>query len=130
MPQSELDKEIKKLLSTESPSNVLELVKTQHKMDKIGNSVLALLFLAYIEVKGWVDEDNGISPVILMDELCDINIYFRPTNGNQWARSNTGEIGTKYIIKREPKNGPAHSIQLLGFNKNIKGKRTIKKRDI
>ena len=64
---------------------------------------------------------------ILLEDLCAINTYFRPTNGNQWARSHEGVIGSKYIIERKTKNGQAYSIQLVGFNDSLKGQRTVRK---
>ena len=125
--KNELSEKIEVMLKEEKACNVFEFIKTSHQTDKIENSTLALLFLAYIDTIGWENEAEGISPIILMEDLCQINTYFRPTNGNQWARSHEGVIGSKYIIDRKKKDGQAYSIQLVGFNSSLRGLRSIRK---
>lgn len=125
--KNELSIKIENMLKKEKASDVFEFIKTSHQTDKIENSTLALLFLAYVDIIGWENEAEGISQIILLEDLCQINTYFRPTNGNQWARSDSGAIGSKYIIKRKTKNGQAYSIQLVGFNNSLKIQRRIRK---
>lgn len=127
MTSEELSKKIEQMLQKEKASDVFEFIKTSHQKDKLENSTLALLFLAYIDTIGWENEDEGISPVVLMDDLCKINVHFRPTNGNQWARSHEGPIGKKYVIDRKRKGNKAYSIQLVGFENSLKGARSINK---
>jgi len=128
MPQikNDLSVQIEKMLETEHPSDVFDFIKASHKTEKIENSTLAKIFLAYVNEIGWENEDKGISQVVLIDDLCAINTYFRPTNGNQWARSNVREIGEKYIIKRENKGNKAYSIQLIGFNNSLRSQSNIR----
>jgi hypothetical protein len=115
------------MLENEQPSNVLEFVKVSHQKDKLADSTLALLFLAYVNTIGWEDEENGISPLIKMSDLHKINVWFQSTNGCQWARSDNSFLGKQYIIERPKKNGSVFAIKLNGFNDSNKRNRSIKK---
>lgn len=126
--KNELSEKIEQMLKTEKPSDVFEFIKTTHRTDKIENSTLAILFLKYVDIIGWEDEDAGVSPIVLIDDLCKINTYFRSTNGCQWARTDSGQIGEKYRIDRQKKKGykGIYSIQLVGFNDSLKRNRGIR----
>lgn len=121
------DKKIKELLQTEKPDVVIEFVKTNHKEDKLKPSTLADLFLAYVSVVGWEDEEKGISPLIEMTDLCQINSWFKSTNGCQWARSDNSQLGKVYTIERQLKGGSVSAIKLTGFNDSDKRNRSIRK---
>lgn len=126
-PKDELSQRIEYMLENEQPSNVLEFVKVSHQKDKLADSTLALLFIAYVNTIGWEDEENGISPLVRISDLCDINVWFQSTNGCQWARSDNSFLGKQYIIERPKRNGSVYAIKLNGFNDSNKRYRGIKK---
>lgn len=124
---SAIDSAISKLIKEETASTVLEAVKANYHDEYLQPSTLAALFLTYIEVIGWEDEENGISPPILITDLCKINKWFKSTNGNQWARSDNSMLGKKFKIERVKKSNSVYSIKLTGFNNNHKRNRSIRK---
>lgn len=121
------DQKIKELMAKETPAVVIEFVKTNHKEDILKPSTLADLFLAYVSVVGWEDEENGISPEIEIADLCQINSYFKTHNGCQWARSDTSQLGKVYTIERKKSGGSVSAIKLTGFNNSKKKNRAIRK---
>lgn len=122
-----IDETIIQLLRDESNAAALEMVKINYHDEYIKPSTLAALFLAYVNVVGWEDEKNGVSPTILIEDLCQINKWFRSTNGNQWARSDNSLLGKTYLIERTKKSNSVYSIKLVGFNNSLKRNRSIRK---
>lgn len=112
----DIDEEIKELISSESSQTIIEYIKTNYHDVRLKPSVLGDIFIHYINVIGWENEEEGISPEILIEELCLINKWFKSTNGCQWARSDSSTLGKKYIIERRRKGNSVYSIKLIGFN--------------
>ena len=74
------------------------------------NKELGELFLELCEV-----DENGYSKEILIDDLVKIDPAFRTSNGCQWARSDTGVLGSKYLIERTKKGNRTYSVKLVGL---------------
>ena len=74
---------------------------------------LGKLFLEYYPAN-----EEGISPVALIDDLVKICPEFRTKNGCQWARTATSWLGKQFEIERVQKQGRTYSVQLTGFQKN------------
>ena len=122
-----INQDIKDLLKTETPAAVLEFVKINHRDDHLLPSTLGELFLAYVSVIGWEDEENGISPFIEMEDLSKINKWFKSTNGCQWARSDVSALGKVYVIERQRKHNSVSAIKLNGFNTRTQKHHHIRK---
>lgn len=59
--------------------------------------------------------EQGFSPVALVEDLEKICPDFRTKNGCQWARTATSWLGKRFEIERVKKEGRTYSVQLVGF---------------
>ena len=71
---------------------------------------LGVLFLKYYPVN-----EQGYSPIAIMDDLEQIDLGFRTTNGCQWARTDQSWLGKQFDIQRVKKGNRVFSVQLVGF---------------
>ena len=122
-----VDDKIRDLLAKEEPKTVIEFVKSNFHDEQLKPSTLSGLFLAYVSVVGWEDEEQGISPTVLLEDLCKINKWFKSTNGCQWARSDNSQLGKIYQLERIRKSNAVYSVKLTGFNNSDKRNRSIRK---
>lgn len=87
----------------------MDIVKKGMEID-MTNKELGELFLELCEV-----DENGYSKELLIDDLVKIDPGFRTSNGCQWARSDQGVIGSKYLIERTKKGNRTYSVKLVGL---------------
>lgn len=57
--------------------------------------------------------EQGFSPVALVEDLEKICPDFRTKNGCQWARTATSWLGKRFEIERVKKEGRTYSVQLV-----------------
>lgn len=69
--------------------------------------------------KLFIDETNGFSRAVPVDELVQLHPSFRTTNGMAWCRSDTSYLGKKYVIIRTLDKGQVYSVKADGFKKAI-----------
>lgn len=111
---------IDNLLKTETPQTVIEFVQTNHYTSVLSQTILGKLLVAYINVVGWEDEENKISPTIQLEDLYAINESFRTKNGCTWVRDRTWLHNTYAIEKTRT------TIKLVGESTSLKNGRDIR----
>lgn len=107
--------------------DIIQYVKNDCQKYTLSPKTLGMLLEMYLNVS--YDENDplsGFSREVSIEELQNIHHCFATSNGCQWARSDTGYLGNRYIIKRVQVGGRVSSIKLDGLNLNS----TRKKRDI
>lgn len=87
------------------------IIKAKERVIIIMTSTeLGLEFLKHYPV-----DENGISPIALIDDLVKISPDYRTTNGCTWARSDSSYLGKRFFIERIKKGGRTYSVQLCGY---------------
>lgn len=121
----QLRKIFRKELEKNPEKTLAQMPKKWVNVDLAGEN-LGLAFLAYVDLLGWENKEDGVSPKISINELMKLNVHFRTKNGNDWARSNTSSLGRKYEISRIKPIKRTEFVQLIGFN-NKKKNHNIRK---
>lgn len=98
---------MKKATNQEEVYAILEKYKNVHSPAALGIAFEKL----YINSKGF-------SRSIKIAELEKLHPFFRTTAGNDWARSHTGYLGRKYILRRTPTGRSVATVKADGFEKN------------
>lgn len=71
-------------------------------------------------LKHYPVDENGFSPVALIDDLVKISPDYRTTNGCTWARSDGSYLGKRFFIERVKKSGRTYSVQLCGYRSHCR----------
>lgn len=108
---------------------VFKFVREECQTIDLKPKTLGMLFEMYAGIEyGNNDETSYFTEKIEISELTkNIHPGFKTSNGNHWARSNQGYLGTKYDIKRPKKDNKTFAVQLDGPNYSLKIYRSINK---
>lgn len=115
----QLRKIFRKELEKNPEKTLAQMPKKWVNVD-LADANLGLVFLAYINLIGWENKEEGISPVIAIEDLVKLNIHFRTRNGCNWARSDTSPLGKRYQISRIKLKRRIEYVQLIGLNNKEK----------
>lgn len=115
----QLRKIFRKELEKNPEKTLAQMPKKWVNVD-LADANLGLVFLAYINLIGWENKEEGISPVIAIEDLVKLNIHFRTGNGCNWARSDTSPLGKRYQISRIKLKRRIEFVQLIGINNKEK----------
>ena len=115
----QLRKIFRKELEKNPEKTLAQMPKKWVNVD-LADANLGLVFLAYINLIGWENKEEGIFPVIAIEDLVKLNIHFRTGNGCNWARSDTSPLGKRYQISRIKLKRRIEFVQLIGINNKEK----------
>lgn len=128
--QLQIQKEVIEMYNEGRYAEILEYIKTSHQKERLNPKTYAYIFLAYVNVVGWENKEEGISPLVKIDDLVKINEKFKTENGCVWAADDRGILKDTYKIERPLREkGSGRGIlgvKLTGLNKVDKGTKQIR----
>lgn len=83
------------------------------RKERLELDVMGKLVESYIDCIGWLDKEKGISPIISMNTLNELNIYYKDVQC-PW-RNKDEYLGKKYKIKSVYEDDTLVSVQLVGL---------------